>query len=166
MATPPLTANPRPAFVPSVNGSEVVIWSNSIPFALNIPITSSKVNTKSISLRIDLRLASNFLAAQGPINTTLAFGFSFLIKRPVNTIGVNAIEIYGAKSGKFFFAITDHAGQQLVAINGCFSGTFSKKSSASSIVHKSAPIATSTTSAKPTAFNAAFTLSGVTAGPN
>ena len=92
--------------------------------------------------------------------------FLFLIKRPVKTIGVNAIEIYGLKSGNNFLAITDHAGQHEVAINGCSFGTLFKKSSASSTVHKSAPIATSTTSENPNSFNAPFTFSGVTVGPN
>ena len=76
------------------------------------------------------------------------------------------MEMYGLKSGNSFFAITDHAGQQDVAMNGCFSGTLFRKSSASSMVHRSAPMATSTTSAKPSSFNALLTLSGVTLGPN
>ena len=105
-----------------------------------------------------VRLASSFLAAHGPMNTTLAFGFSFLISRPVSTIGVSAMEMYGLKSGDSFLAMTDHAGQQEVAMNGCFSGTLSRKSSASSMVHRSAPMATSTTSAKPSSFQGALDL--------
>ena len=58
-----------------------------------ITMTSSNVKTKSTSLRTDLRLASNFLAAQGPMKTTLQSGSSFLIIRAVKTIGVNAIEM-------------------------------------------------------------------------
>ena len=42
-----------------------------------------------------------------------------------------------------------HAGQQEVPINGILAGTSSMKSFASSMVHRSAPIATSATSAKP-----------------
>ncbi len=111
---------------------------------------------------MERRLASNFLAAHGPTNTTFDSGCSFFINLPVKTIGVNAIEIYGAKSGKSFLAITDQAGQQEVAINGCFSGTSFIKSLASSIVQRSAPIATSTTSVKPSALNAVRICPGVT----
>ena len=89
-----------------------------------------------------------------------------MINLAVNTIGVNAIEIYDLNSGNSFLAIIDHDGQHDVAINGCFSGTFSKKSLASSIVHKSAPIVTSTTSLNPNSRIAFFNTSGVTLGPN
>ena len=71
-----------------------------------------------------------------------------------------------AYSGKSFFAITDHAGQQDVAMNGSSSGTSFKKSSASCFAHKSAPIATSSTSANPSSFMAARSFSGVSFGPN
>ena len=42
--------------------------------------------------------------------------------------------------------MTLQAGQQLVPIQGCLAGTSSRKSWASSTVHRSAPMATSTTS--------------------
>lgn len=51
-----------------------------------------------------------------------------------------------ARSGKAVFAIMLHAGQQEVAMKLSFSGTSSRKSCASSTVHRSAPMATSTTS--------------------
>ena len=86
--------------------------------------------------------------------------------RLINTIGVSAIEIHFACSGKSFFAIIAHAGQQEVAINGISSGTSFTKSSASCTVQRSAPIATSNTSAKPSCFIAARSLPGVTFGPN
>ena len=62
--------------------------------------------------------------------------------------------------------MTDQAGQQEVAIKGCSAGTFSMKSLASSMVHKSAPTATSATPAKPSRFMAAVKRSGVASGPN
>ena len=65
----------------------------STALASNNPIVSSKVNTKSTSLRTECLLASNFLAAQGPINTTLHSGCCFLIILAVRTIGVSDIEI-------------------------------------------------------------------------
>lgn len=83
---------------------------------------SSKVSTKSTSLRTDFRDASYFLAAQGPTKTTSHPG-CFFVRRAVYTTGINAIEIYGVNSGYNFFAITDYAGQQDVAINGSFSST-------------------------------------------
>ena len=64
------------------------------------------------------------------------------------------MEIHFACSGNNFLAIIDQDGQQDVAINGSFSGTSSKKSFASSTVHRSAPTATSLTSVKPSAWNA------------
>ena len=59
----------------------------------------------------------------------------------------------------------DQAGQQLVPIQSIFSGTSRKKSLASSTVHRSAPMATSTTSAKPRVRMAVFSLAGVASGP-
>ena len=131
-----------------------------------MPAISSKVSTKSTSLRTLLRIASSFFAAHGPIKTTRPPGRSFLIRRAVSTIGVSAIEMQLAYSGKRFFAITDHAGQQEVPMNGIFSGTSAMKSSASWVAHRSAPMATSNTSAKPSFFIAARSLPGVTFGPN
>ena len=140
--------------------------SKSIFFASNSPIISSKVKTKSISLRTLFRLASSFFAAHGPINTTLESGCFILIKRPVKTIGVNVMDIQSLNSGNCCFAITDQAGQQEVPINGNLDGTFSIKSFASSVAHKSAPTATSITSANPNSFIAARNFPGVTFGPN
>lgn len=51
-------------------------------------------------------------------------------------------------------------------MNGCFSGTSSRKSPASSMVQRSAPTATSTTSAKPSSFNASVIFSGGRFFPN
>ena len=98
--------------------SIALISSNKIPFASNIPVNSSKVITKSTSERTVLLLASSFLLAQGPINTTLASGCSSLIIRAVATIGVKALLILSMVSGKNFFASTDHDGQQEVRRNG------------------------------------------------
>ena len=134
--------------------------------ASNMPLSSSKVSTKSTSLRIERRLASNFLAAQGPINATLQPGCFFLINLPVSTIGVSAIETESACCGKSFLAMTDHAGQQDVAMKGILSGTSSMKSFASMIVQRSAPIATSTQSSNPRALNADLSLLGGRSGPN
>ena len=67
---------------------------------------------------------------------------------------------------KQFFAIIDQAGQQEVAINGSCSGTSFMKSSASCTAQRSAPMATSKTSAKPRTFIAARSFPGVTFGPN
>src|SRR5699024_441811 len=89
-----------------------------IPFASNIACISSNVTTKSTSLRTLLLDASSFFAAQGPINTTLASGCSFLIVRAVATIGVSSWEISSITSGKNFFAITAQDGQQDVRRNG------------------------------------------------
>ena len=88
------------------------------------------------------------------------------MSRAVSVIGVSAIEMQFACSGNSFFAITDQAGQQDVAMNGSFSGTSLTKSSASCAAHRSAPIATSMMSAKPSCFIAARSLPGVTLGPN
>ncbi len=148
-ATPPLTANPIPSPLACPTNSLSSQSEITISLASSMDANSSKVSTKSISLLIERLLASSFFAAQGPTKTTLASGCSFFISLPVKTIGVSAIEMYGANSGKSFLAITDHAGQQEVAMKGCLSGTSLVKSLASSIVHKSAPIATSTTSVNP-----------------
>ena len=60
------------------------------------------------------------------------------------------MEMLSLNWGNSFFAMTDQEGQQEVARKGSSSGTFSKKSLASSMVHRSAPTATSRTSWKPT----------------
>ena len=70
------------------------------------------------------------------------------------------------RKGIKLFAITDHAGQQEVAINGCFSGTIRRNSSASSTAQRSAPTATSSSAAKPSCFMAALICPGVTLSPN
>ena len=82
------------------------------------------------------------------------------------TIGVSAIEIFCAWSGNNFLAIAAHAGQHDVAIYGIFSGTSLRKSLASSIAQRSAPIATSNESAKPSALNNDLILPGTTEVPN
>ena len=167
LATPPATAKSRPSaeasFTPS-GSSSMVARSSSL--AAKIPVISSKVRTKSTSLRTLRRMASSFLAAQGPMNTTLPLGCSFLIRRAVSTMGVRAMEMQPAYSGKRFLAITDQAGQQEVPMKGSFSGTSAMKSSASWVAQRSAPMATSKTSAKPSFFMAARSLPGVTLGPN
>ncbi len=77
-----------------------------------------------------------------------------MISLAVSTIGVSAMEIHSACSGNSFFAIMDQEGQQDVAINGSLSGTSFRKSLASSMAHRSAPIATSLTSVNPRAWKA------------
>lgn len=134
--------------------------------ASNMPRSSSKVRTKSTSLRTLRRLASSFLAAQGPMKAILQSGFRRFWSRAVSTMGVMVMEIYGAKPGNSFLAITDQAGQQDVAIKGCFSGTTRRNSSASSMAHRSAPTATSSRAAKPSSFMAALIWPGVTFSPN
>ena len=83
------------------------------------------------------------------MNTTLQSGWSRLIMRAVSTIGVKATEMFFSNWGKSFLTMSLHDGQQDVTMNLCFSGTSSRKSAASSITHRSAPMATSYTSAKP-----------------
>ena len=51
-------------------------------------------------------------------------------------------------------------------MNGCFSGTIRRNSSASSTAHRSAPTATSSSAAKPSCFMAALICPGVTLSPN
>ena len=131
-----------------------------------MPRSSSKVSTKSTSLRTLRRLASSFLAAQGPMNATRQLGSFRFIRRAVSTMGVMVMEIYGAMPGNSFFAIMAQAGQQEVAIKGCFSGTFSMNSSASSMAHRSAPMATSSSAAKPSCFMASLIWPAVTLSPN
>ena len=103
---------------------------------------------------MERRLASSFLAAQGPMNATRQLGSFCFCRRAVSTMGVMVMEMYGAKPGNSFLAMTDHAGQQEVAMNGCFSGTSRRNSSASSMAHRSAPMATSTSESKPSSFMA------------
>lgn len=63
-ATPPLTAKPLPSALEKESGSSSgSSAAKSTSLAANIPATSSKVSTKSMSLLILLRLASSFLAA-------------------------------------------------------------------------------------------------------
>ena len=57
-----------------------------------------------------------------------ALGFSFLMRRAVRTIGVMAMLMHSACWGNSFFAITLHAGQQDVPMNGILAGTSSMKS--------------------------------------
>ena len=117
-ATPPAHAYPRPAAVASCMELSPSVWFGSIPFAANIASNSSNVITKSTSLRTVLLLASSFLAAHGPINTTFAFGCSFLMLLAVATIGVSSEDTLPIKSGNCVFASMDHAGQQDVSKNG------------------------------------------------
>lgn len=69
-----------------------------------MPASSSKVMTKSTSLRTDSREASSFLAAQGPMNTTRACGDFCLIFLAVATMGVSACETSSINCGNCFFA--------------------------------------------------------------
>ena len=71
-----------------------------MPFASNMADSSSKVMTKSTSLRTVRREASSFFAAHGPMNTTRASGYFCLMVRAVATIGVSVREILSADSGK------------------------------------------------------------------
>ena len=120
-ATPPLAANPRPSALAcwkSSPGSASRV-SKLTPLASNMPISSSKVSTKSTSLRMVRRLASSFLAAQGPTKVILMSRPSlFLARRAVSTMGVMAMLMYWASSGNSFLAITLQLGQQLVAMKG------------------------------------------------
>ena len=100
------------------------------------------------------------------MKATLQPGCSFLIRRPVSTMGVRAMLMQSACCGNSRFAITDQAGQQEVPMKGRRSGTSLRKSSASWMVHRSAPMATSTTSWKPRALKAARIFSGVSSLPN
>ena len=72
-----------------------------------------------------LRLASSFLEAQGPMNTTEASGCSFLIIRAVATMGVSSLLILSIVSGNRCFAITDQEGQQEVSAKSCLPVTTS-----------------------------------------
>ena len=65
------------------------------------------------------RLASSFLAAQGPTKVTLMSRPSLLLaRRAVSTMGVMAMLMFWASSGNSFLAITLQLGQQLVAMKG------------------------------------------------
>ena len=97
-----------------------------MPLASKMPCISSKVSTKSTSLRMVRREASSFLAAQGPMNTTRASGICRLISRAVSTMGVRAMEMFSVNWGNSFLAITAQAGQQEVARKSSSSGTFSR----------------------------------------
>ena len=79
--------------------------------------------------------------------------------RAVSTMGVKATEMFFSNWGKSFLTMSLHDGQQDVTMNLCFSGTSSRKSAASSITHRSAPMATSYTSAL-------RIRSGTPSGPN
>ena len=134
--------------------------------ASNMPCSSSKVRTKSTSERTLRREASSFFAAQGPTKTMRAFGCSFFMRRAVMTMGVSAMEMFSVNSGKSFLAMTLHAGQQEVPMKSRREGTLSRKSCASSTVQRSAPMATSTVSAKPSMRMAFLSLRGVASLPN
>ena len=131
-----------------------------------MPAISSNVSTKSTSLLTLLRMASSFLAEHGPTNTILALGCCRRMSLAVSVMGVSAMEMQPACSGNSFLAMTDHAGQQLVPMNGIFSGTSSRKSSASSTVHRSAPRATSSMPANPSSLKASRSLSTLPLPPN
>lgn len=90
-----------------------------------MPASSSKVMTKSTSLRTDSREASSFLAAQGPMNTTRACGDFCLIFLAVATMGVSACETSSINCGNCFFASMAQAGQHEVKRKGSFPGTTS-----------------------------------------
>ena len=137
-----------------------------MPLAAKMPSASSNVSTKSTSLRTCSRRASSFFESHGPTNTTLQSGWSRLIMRAVSTMGVKATEMFFSNWGKSFLTMSLHDGQQDVTMNLCFSGTSSRKSAASSITHRSAPMATSYTSAKPRRWNALRIRSGTPSGPN
>ena len=58
-----------------------------------MPRSSSNVSTKSTSLRTERRLASSFLAAQGPIKAMRQLGSFFFSSRAVSTMGVMVMEM-------------------------------------------------------------------------
>ena len=169
LATPPATAKPRPS-AEATSKSELpspssLVYS-SMPRAFIMPAISSKVRTKSTSERTDLRMASSFLAEQGPTKTILALGCCWRSRRAVSVMGVRAIEMHSACSGNSVLAMTDQAGQQDVPMNGIFSGTSSMKSSASWTVQRSAPTATSSMPEKPSIVKAWRSLSTLPLPPN
>ena len=132
-----------------------------------MPAISSKVSTKSTSERTERRMASSFLAAQGPTKTIFASGCCVRIMRAVSVMGVSAMEMHSACSGNSILAITDHAGQHEVPMNGLSPcRTSSTKSSASSTVHRSAPSATSSTPEKPRSLKASRSLPTLPLPPN
>ena len=94
-ATPPVTAKPRPAPVASLRGtsSSGGMEAKPTPLASNMPWSSSKVSTKSTSERMVRRLASSFLAAQGPMKAMRHPGSFCFCRRAVSTMGVRAMEI-------------------------------------------------------------------------
>ena len=63
-------------------------------------------------------MASSFLAAQGPMKTTLAFGCSCLIVLAVATMGVSSWDTSSIRSGKNFLASIAQDGQQDVRRKG------------------------------------------------
>ena len=71
------------------------------------------------------------------------------------TSGIGVCSL-GCADPRWVQAITDQAGQQDVAMNGCFSGTTRRNSSASSTAHRSAPMATSSNEANPSCCMAAL----------
>ena len=138
-----------------------------MPFAAKIAANSSKVITKSTSLRTEVRDASSFLAAQGPAKTIFPSGCLCLIIRAVATIGVRALDTVSTISGRVLLARTDQAGQQDVRRNG-FLPLFTSFTYcfASVLAPISAPSATSYTSANPTSFKAALIFHSRTSAPN
>ena len=137
-----------------------------MPFASIMPAISSNVSTKSTSLLTLLRMASSFFAEHGPTNTIFALGCCMRIMRAVSVMGVSAMLMQSACSGNSRFAMTDHAGQHEVPMNGSLSGTSSRKSSASWQVQRSAPRATSSTPENPSSLNASRSLPTLPLPPN
>ena len=121
-----------------------------------------------IASDVGARLASSFLAEQGPMKTTLQPGCFFLIRRPVRTIGVRAMEIAlreirielfrhlrpgGAAGGSHKGQLVRHL---LHEIMGLLDGTqIRAQSSAASI-----------TSSKPRSLKASRTFSGGSSLPH
>ena len=58
-------------------------------------------------------------------------------------MGVIATDMFSAMSGNIFLTMSLHEGQQDVTMKRCLDGTSSRKSAASSMTHRSAPMAAS-----------------------
>ena len=73
-----LVLSEDPSALEPVSFSPMGRLSKSTSFAMNMPLSSSKVRTKSISLRISFRLASSFFRRAGADKDHLAAGVFFL----------------------------------------------------------------------------------------
>ena len=104
----------------------------SMPRASTKACSSSKLITLSIIPCVFSNVYSNFLAAQGPMKTTLAVGSLCLMRRAAITMGDTEEEMASFSSGKLFSTKRTKAGQQEVVMTGLsLSAAFSLNSRAS-----------------------------------